>query len=88
MSILLPFIAPPLSSTVYICPPIFNFVPNAKFAGAATVLPAVAVVPDAVLPVDFPQHLEHEQYAVILYVVPPVVDVVLGSDYLDVTLLT
>ena len=66
MSILLPFTAPPLSSTVYTCPPMFNFVPNANFEDAATVLPGVAFVPEAVLPVDFPQHLLHGQYAVIL----------------------
>ena len=55
----------------------FSFVPNAKLDGAATVLPAVAYVPDAVLPFVFPQHFAHEQYAVILYIVPfpDVVDV-------------
>ena len=61
------------------CPPIFNFVPKANFPEAATVLPAVALVPDAVLPVDLPQHFEHEQYAVILYTVPDPVEDVLGS---------
>ena len=66
MSILFPLIAPPLSSTVYMCPPMFSFVPNANWDDAATVLPAVAFVPDAVLPVVFPQHFAHEQYAVIL----------------------
>ena len=70
-----PLIAPPLSSTVYTCPPIFNFVPNANLLDAATVLPAVAVVPDAVLPFVLPQHLLQGQYAVILYTVPPVVEV-------------
>ena len=58
------------------CPPIFNFVPNANLLDAATVLPGVAFVPEAVLPEVFPQHLLHEQYAVILYVVPPVAEVV------------
>ena len=60
-------------------PPIFNFVPNANFAGAATVLPAVACVPDAVLPVALPQHLLHEQYAVILYVSPSTTAVVVPT---------
>ena len=68
MSILFPFIAPPLSSTTYTLSPIFNLVPNAKFDGAAIVRPAVAFLPDAVIPVDFPQHFEHAQYAVTLYV--------------------
>ena len=69
-----------------------NFVPNAKFAGAATVRPAVALVPDAVIPFVFPQHCAHAQYAVTLYVpavafVFPVVLVVcvLEPELLDVT---
>ena len=37
------------------------FVPNANELGAATVLFAVAIVPDAVIPFVFPQHLIHEQ---------------------------
>ena len=59
----------------------FNFVPKANFEEAATVLPAVAFVPDAVLPFVLPQHLLQGQYAVILYTVPPVVEGldVLGS---------
>ena len=68
------------------CPPIFSFVPNANFAGAATVTPAVAFAPDAVLPVDFPQHFAHEQYAVILYVSPPITAVdVVATGVLDVS---
>ena len=40
----------------------FNFVPYPKFAGAATVRPAVALVPDDVYPFACdPQHFEHEQ---------------------------
>ena len=66
MSILFPCIAPPLSSTVYTCPLINNLVPNAYCLDAAIVLPAVALVPDAVIPVSTSQHLAHGQYAVIL----------------------
>ena len=73
----------------------FNFVPNANFPDAATVLPAVALVPIAVLPVAFPQHFAHEQYAVILYTcVPDVVVVAVATAALvvvpdlDVTLFT
>ena len=43
----------------------FNFVPKANFEEAATVLPAVAFVPDAVIPDVLPQHLLQGQYAVI-----------------------
>ena len=54
--------APPLSSTTYVFPLIFNLVPNAKLEGAATVLPAVALVPDAVYPFACaPQHFVHAQ---------------------------
>ena len=91
MSILFPFIAPPLSSTTYSLPFITNFVPYANCADAATVRPAVALVPDAVYPVVFPQHLAHEQYAVTLniFVVPSleifvVLIFVLEDDALDV----
>ena len=45
---------------------IINFVPNANWPDAATVCPAVACVPEAVLPVFLPQHFAHEQYAVTL----------------------
>ena len=98
MSILFPLIAPPLSSTVYTWPLIFNFVPNANFPDAAIVLPAVAFVPIAVLPVALPQHFAHGQYAVILYTcVPAVAAVVVAAAVaaalvvvpaLDVTLFT
>jgi len=67
MSILLPWIAPPLSSTVYVWPFITTLVPNANVLGAAIVRFAVAFVPDAVIPFVFPQHLTHAQYAVTLY---------------------
>ena len=77
ISILFPFIAPPLSSTVYTLPFISSFVPNEYWLEAATVRPAVALVPDAVIPVCFPQHLEHGQYAVILNIfVSPVATIV------------
>jgi len=40
----------------------FNFVPKGNLeVSAAIVLPAVALVPDAVIPVVFPQHAAHEQ---------------------------
>ena len=78
ISILFPWIAPPLSSTVYSFPFIFNFVPKANCPEAATVCPATACVPEAVLPVTFPQHLAHEQYAVTLNIfVGPVAVLVL-----------
>ena len=59
-------------------PPISNFVPNANCDDVAIVLPAVAFVPDAVIPLVFPQHLAHEQYAVTLniFVSPTFVPVV------------
>ena len=65
-SILFPWIAPPLSSTVYVYPPISNCVPNENWLDVATVLPAVAFVPDAVIPFVLPQHFAQEQYAVTL----------------------
>ena len=68
----------------------FNLVPNPNWADAATVLPAVAFVPIAVLPVALPQHFAHGQYAVILYICPLAFDdtVVLGVvPDLDVTVL-
>ena len=68
------------------CPPIFSFVPNANLAGAATVLPGVAIVPEAVLPVAEPQHLAHEQYAVTSYISPPTGAAVLIVDALAVTI--
>ena len=66
MSIRFPCIAPPLSSTVYVSPFITTFVPKLNVLGAAIVWFAVALAPDAVIPVDHPQHLAHEQYAVTL----------------------
>ena len=65
-SIRFPCIAPPLSSTVYVIPLITTFVPKLNVLGAAIVWFAVALAPDAVMPVAHPQHLEHAQYAVTL----------------------
>ena len=89
MSILSPFTAPPLSSTVYSLPFISNFVPYENCPDAATVRPAVAFVPDDVYPDAWPpQHFAHEQYAVTLniLVVPPAecADAVLDVVALDV----
>ena len=47
-------------------PPISNCVPNENWLDVATVLPAVAFVPDAVIPFVLPQHFAQEQYAVTL----------------------
>ena len=49
----------------------FNFVPKANFDEAATVIPAVALAPEAVIPLVLPQHFVQGQYAVILYISVP-----------------
>ena len=85
ISILFPVIAPPLSSTTYSFPFIINFVPNANWLDAATVRPAVAFVPEAVIPVFFPQHLAQEQYAVILNILVSLFDDIVEPDLEVVT---
>jgi hypothetical protein len=70
MSILLPLIAEPVSSAVYVCPLILTLVPNGIIlVSTAIVRPAFGIVPLAVAPpAHFPQHLEQLQYAVSLNV--------------------